>query len=58
MKNLTSQVTFVSKLLLSIIAVTAITKFIRSGHSEPETHIAEDNDYDDSLKYFHPNKGE
>ena len=58
MKIITSQVAFISKVLISVIAVSAITKFIKSKHSEPETHIAGDPVFDDSLKYFHPNKGE
>ena len=58
MKNLIALTTFTSAILLSIPAGIFISKAINPKNRKIEFENTEVKDFDDSLRNFHPNKGE
>ena len=58
MKNLIALTTFTSAVLLSIPAGIFISKTINPKNRKMEIENADVKDFDDSLRNFHPNKGE
>ena len=58
MKNLIALTTFTSAVLLSIPAGIFISKAVNPKNRKMEIENADVKDFDDSLRNFHPNKGE